>query len=300
MKITLFLTLRAVVEHGTFASAATVLSLTPSAVSMQMKQLESYFGRPLFDRSGSHPRPTSFAVDVLNTIDGALTSIESMRRDHSRVVEGKLQLGVIESLQPVVLPGAIRWLRKNHPRLTLNLTRGSTSSLIAAVKAGEVDMALVAQPEKLSMTTLMWTPVLRRELVLIAPPGVSTLSLTDLFHQYDWIRYDRNTTSGSMAARFVQEKIPDFRVGMELGSLPAMVAMVSAGLGVSVLVLPDTSILARYPIQVISLGAAAPDLLFSLVSDKRHADDLAWKAVSQAVVACVREQESVGAGVGER
>ncbi len=56
MKIDTFATLDAVLRGGTFAAAAAARNVTPSAVSMQMKQLEAYMGQPLFDRSGLQVR----------------------------------------------------------------------------------------------------------------------------------------------------------------------------------------------------------------------------------------------------
>ena len=49
---------------GTLAAAAAEANLTPSAVSMQMKQLEAWLGQPLFDRSGLQVRPTRLAHEV--------------------------------------------------------------------------------------------------------------------------------------------------------------------------------------------------------------------------------------------
>lgn len=287
MKIELFSTLRAVLRHGTFAAAADALNITPSAVSMQIKQLEAFFGRPMFDRSGPHPRPADFAFEVARTVGQTMDAIESLRCNSSLIVEGRLRFGIIETMQPVVLPGVVRWLRQHHPRLELQLTRGRTATLIAAVKSAEADVALVAQPAHAGAATLHWDPVLRQELVLIAPPGSPDVPLAELFETHEWIRYDRDTTSGAMAARFVHDNVGDIRAGMVLGSLSAIVAMVSAGLGISVLVVPDPAILSCYPVRVVRLSPRAPMLQFSLVSRKLDADSRQREAVLQAVRACL-------------
>ena len=72
-------TLASVLAHGSFAAAAEQVSLTPSAVSLQMKQLEEYFGQLLFDRSGRAVQPTAFALEPGRTVARALADIESMR-----------------------------------------------------------------------------------------------------------------------------------------------------------------------------------------------------------------------------
>ena len=65
MKLDAFLTLDAVLRGGTLAAAAAEMDLTPSAVSMKMKQLEVYMGQPLFDRSGAQVRPTRLAPPAM-------------------------------------------------------------------------------------------------------------------------------------------------------------------------------------------------------------------------------------------
>jgi DNA-binding transcriptional LysR family regulator len=60
MNIGMFATLVAIVERGTLAAAAKQVGCTPSAVSLQVKQLEAYFRQPLFDRSTRAVKPTPF------------------------------------------------------------------------------------------------------------------------------------------------------------------------------------------------------------------------------------------------
>ncbi|MBO9357847.1 LysR family transcriptional regulator [Bordetella petrii] len=285
MKIAAFSTLRAVLEHGTFAMAAGVLNITPSAVSMQMKHLEQFFGQPLFDRSGAHPRPTPFAYHVAELVGPTLDGIESLRRGSLLVVEGSLRVGVIEALQAVVLPGAVRWLKQHHPRLELQLVRGNSGMLTAAVKAGDIDAALVSQPSRASAQTLSWSPVWRQPLDLIAPRDAPDAPLADLFARYDWIRYDRGTTSGAMAARYVHKTVGNVRSTMELGSPSAIVAMVSAGLGLSLLAIPDPLILSCYPVKRVTVRPPPPTLQMSLAMRKLDADSRGLQALLQAIKA---------------
>ena len=285
MKIATFSTLRAVLDGGTFAAAANVLNITPSAVSMQMRHLEAFFGQPLFDRAGAQPRPMPLAYQVTELVGPTLDGIESLRRGSSLVVEGNLRVGVIEALQAVVLPGAVRWLKQHHPRLELQLVRGNSAYLTAAVKAGEIDAALVSQPTRAGAQTLRWDPVLRQPLLLIAPPDAPDVPLPTLFQRYEWLRYDRGTISGAMAARFVHKNVGDVRGTLELGSPAAIVAMVSAGLGVSVLPMPDPSLLLSYPIKRISMGSTPPTLQMSLATRKLDTDSRELGALSQAIKA---------------
>jgi DNA-binding transcriptional LysR family regulator len=298
MKIETFLTLDAVLRGGTLAAAAGEMNLTPSAVSMQMKHLEAYLGQPLFDRSGLQVRPTSLAHEVSTAMRDALQQLEALRKRPSVATEGTVRLGVIESMQPVVLPGTMRVLHERYPRLTLRPRAGRSTALTAQVKAGELDAALVAQPEDGGSARLRWHAMLRRELVLVAPPTASESSVAALFKQFEWIRYDRETVVGSMAARFVNTQALEKHSQLEFDSAPAIIAMVSAGLGISVLHIADAGVLQAYPVRIVKLGRNAPSIQLSMVTRKADDDSRPLVAVRDAMLSTLmnaqRQRSSSG------
>ncbi|MEM5434305.1 LysR family transcriptional regulator [Paraburkholderia diazotrophica] len=285
MKLEAFSTLEAVLAEGSFAAAATVMNLTPSAVSMQMKHLEQYLGRPLFHRSGLQVRATEAAHQVMAAMRDGLHQIDAMRRRHTTAVEGTLRLGLIESIQPVLLPGTMRRLRDLHPRLAVRPRRGRSSGLTDDVKAGQLDAAVVAQPETGRVAGLSWSPLLTRELLLIAPPEERGATAQDLLSRYDWIRYDRQTTTGAMAARYVRRLMPAKRSALELDSVTAIVAMVSEGLGVSVVQIMDPGVCEMYPVKILRLGTS---LQISVVTRKDDADHRGLLALREAMEHVVR------------
>lgn len=285
MKLEAFATLDAVLRGGSFAAAAQEMNLTPSAVSMQMKQLELYVGQALFDRSGLQVRPTPMAQEIAASMRDSLRRLGALRRRASVAVEGMVRLGVIESMQPVLLPGTLRWLRERYPGLQVKLARGRSAGLTDGVKAGTLDAAVVAQPEKGGLASLRWSVLERRELVLLAPPAAPEATVASLFARHDWIRYDRGTITGAMAARFVNAHVRRKSPSIELDSLPAIVGMVSAGLGISIVQLADPGLCLAYPVRVVPLGRGAPVLQVSLVTRKPDADDRRLLALQEAMAA---------------
>ncbi|MEH3087947.1 MAG: LysR family transcriptional regulator [Xylophilus ampelinus] len=288
MKIDTFATLDAVLRGGTFAAAAAERNVTPSAVSMQMKQLELYMGQPLFDRSGLQVRPTALAHELAGLLRAPMQGLELLRKRSGVAVEGIVRLGVIESMQPVLLPATMRILRERHPRLELRPARGRSSGLTASVKAGELDAALVAEPERGGSARLLWREMLRRELVLVAPPASTEASLAALFRAHEWIRYDRGTVTGALAAQFVGAQLGEIRSSLEFDSAAAIVAMVSAGLGISIVQVADPALLRSYPVRVVRLGRGAPVLRLSLVMRKADAESRPLRALHDAMrIACL-------------
>lgn len=284
MKIEAFQTLEAVLRHGSFAAAAARMNLTPSAVSMQMKQLEQYVGQPLFDRSGLQVRPMPLAREVCEAMGPGLNHVAGLRRRADIAVTGVVRLGVIETMLPVLLPGTTRLLRERHAHLELRPVRGRSSGLTNDVKAGNLDAAVVAQPEKGSQQGLAWHVLEKRELVLVAPPDAAGSNVQALLRRYDWIRYDRDTITGALAGRFVKKVQADKRSTLELDSLSAILGMVSAGLGVSVVQLAEPAMARLYPVRVLALGRGAPAVSIAMVTRKGDDDDRRLLALREAMV----------------
>lgn len=286
MKIETFLTLRAVLDTGTLAGAARVLHLTPSAVSMQIKQLEVYVGQQLFDRSGLEVKPLPAAYELSETMQGMLEKLEAFRRQTTIVIEGHLKIGIIESMQPVLLPYLLRSIKTRYPRLHLQIRRGKSSELTQAVKAGELDAALVAQPGRGGSSRMHWHPLLRQELSLIVPPGEREQSLAVLLKRYEWIRYDRSTITGGLAARYISSRFRDQHSSIELDGVRAIAALVSVGLGLSIVQLLEPGISSVYPITVVPLPDA-PTLQFSMVTRKSDVDSRQLSALRELLSAAV-------------
>ncbi len=283
MKIEMFHTLEAVLRGGSLAAAASEMNLTASAVSMQMKQIEAYLGQPLFDRSGHAIRPTALAHEVAASMRDGLQNLQSLRRRGVVQVEGVVRLGILNSMLPSLLPGTLAELRARFPRLELRPTGGRSTGLTDAVKSGELDAAVVAEPEGGGSARMHWRPLLRSEMRLIVPPDATETSVPALFKQYDWIRYDRQTTTGMLAARYVASQVRVRHGSLELDSIPAIIAMVSAGLGIALVHLVDAGFCQSYPVRFVRLARGAPAVQLSLATRKADAESRLLRAVGDAM-----------------
>jgi DNA-binding transcriptional LysR family regulator len=302
MKIEAFQTLAAVVRGGSFAAAAQAMHLTPSAVSMQMKQLELYLGKPLFDRSGQQVRITPAAQELVAAMRPALDTLQTLRHRTPTRVAGHLKIGMIELLQPLLLPPAISHIQRCYPGLHISLRRGTSLELTEAVRAGQLDAAIAARPPTGAQSGLEWTPLIRCELVFIAPPDAEPARarpasstarerarLPQLMRSLDWLRYSRATTTGAMATRFVRGLVPQKRSFMELDNAAAIVAMVHAGLGFSVLQVLNRALFEQFPVRVITLGDDAPHFDICAVRRAGDVNDRLHHAWTEAVRAALVE-----------
>lgn len=282
MKMDFLYTLRAVIDGGSFAAAAKEMHLSASAVSLQMKRLEEYFGQPLFDRSALAVQPTPLALEIRDSLHGALENIQGFRRRASAQLVGEIKVGVVDSMQAAILPASLRYLKNHYPGLSVRTLRGRSTELTDAVKRGAIDAAIVVDPAGGGAKRLHWQPLLRRQMIMIAPPDSRQTSMAALLDRYDLIRFERSTTMHRLAARFLSESGLSARGELELQSIHAVVAMVSAGLGIAILFMPDPRIALGFPVREISLGARAPTMGIALVSRSAEADNRTMQVLQHA------------------
>ena len=287
MKFSFFETLEAVLRTGSLSRAADEMNLTPSAVSMQMKQVEIFFGQPIFDRSGLQVKPMPFAHEVASVMQLPMQQIEQLRRRNSIQIEGTIRLGVIESMQASLLPGVIQHLLKKHPALQLKPARGRAVELIAAVKANELDAAIVVQPVKGGSQRLHWQHLFKNELVVIAPPTAKAAKIHQLFCDYPWIRFDASTSTGKLAAQWIGQNMPQAQRSMDLPSVHAVLSMVNAGLGVSMVPSIDPRMMMAYPVRVYPVGRGAPALNVVLLTRKNEPKTRLMDALFESIQAAI-------------
>lgn len=283
MNLTLLNTLRTILEHGSFTSAAGVVGCSPSAVSLQVKQLETYFGKPLFDRSTRMVVPTPFAREVVGAVGDFSHALQRLRSRPPTEVTGRIKVGVITSMQSDVMPAALRELRQRHPLLEVVIPpMNDSDELLAELKAGRLDVALVAKPQTGASRRLIWREMHRQPYVLLVPADAAEGDPAALFERYDWVGYDLSLPGGKVAARFVRGLREQARCVMELRSVDAIVSLVAEGLGVSVIPQPRRALMKAYPVREVALGHRAPFRALSLACRTADESNRNVQAVSEA------------------
>lgn len=211
MNVAMLSTLVAIVDRGSFAAAAQEVGCTPSAVSLQMKQLEAWFGQPLFDRSARTVKPMPFALEAAAVARDFSARLEALRAPLTSTVSGRVRLGAIASVQAGALPQALRAVRDRHPALDVEVSLDDSDKLLVELKAGRIDAAVLVRPQSGGSSRLSWQNLGSQPFVLLAPPGTSGTSAHELLRRLDLIRYDTALTGGQIAARYVAQLAPRAR-----------------------------------------------------------------------------------------
>lgn len=140
--------LLAVIEEGSVNRAAVRLRITQPALSRQMKLLESEVGGKLLEREASGVKPTGLGHVLVKSMGPVIAFYEAALADIRRQARGmgsELRVGFLISAAPSILSPAMERLRKTHPDMKLKLHDMSPKEQIDALKAGEIDVALIGQ-----------------------------------------------------------------------------------------------------------------------------------------------------------
>jgi len=291
LKFEFFITLNAIIRNGSFAGAADDMGLTASAVSLQVKRLEEYLGQPLFDRSGRTSRPTPLARELAENVRTALEAVEAARTRQTVTLTGRVVLGAIRSLQPTMIPLVLGEISRRHPDLGVRVIQGDSVELLDQLKAGRLDGAALIRPLSGGSSRLYWQDLVRQPFVFVAPPDTGARTVKSLIKEHNWLQFDTSLTSGRVAASHMHRVAPGLKPKFELESIEAVLAMVSAGLGVSIIPQLRGAMTAAYPVREISLGKNAPVRHIAFACRGGDADNRRVMALRDALLGCYGSQE---------
>ncbi|GAA2033064.1 LysR family transcriptional regulator [Catenulispora yoronensis] len=139
-----------VARRESFTAAAAPLGFTQSAVSRQIATLEAAVGAPLFDRLPRGVRLTEegrallpHAEAVVGRLRAAVGDVRAVRI----LGGGRLRLGAIPTAEMALVPRAIAAFRRAHPGVAVTHAEGLTRGLTAALRAGDLDLAVIGTPD---------------------------------------------------------------------------------------------------------------------------------------------------------
>ncbi len=226
-------------ERLSLARVAERLNLTPSAVSFQIKQIESQTGCALFERVGRKVTLTDAGLLLLGYARLVLRSLQDADQammDLKGLSGGRVRLGLV-STSKYIVPHMIARFRAAFPGVTVQLTEGNRSRVLALLKSGAIDLAIMGQPpEDADVIAERFAP---HPSVIIAPAGhrlgaAPELSPATLAGEPFVVREDGSGTK-AMADRFFQGAGFSPRVAMVSSSNEMIKQAVIAGMGLALI-----------------------------------------------------------------
>ena len=226
----------AVAETRSITAAAKQLHRSPSAISMTLTNLESEFGRPLFEADGKS-RLTPFgqyafgvAHEQLNRFTRAIDSIQAYANNGF----GRVDIATVPSFASHYLPSLLADFNLQFPQITLAIRDDNSTRINHLVTQGEIDVGiaspLLEDHERVNYQTLLTDPI-----GVICSPNHD---LAKLAQRVTWDDLRQQTFIANGTCNRIDD--PEFKeivdaAEIDVQNTTSILAMVSANIGVTTL-----------------------------------------------------------------
>lgn len=253
--ITELKTLIAVVRYGGFSAAGAQIGLTQSAVSSQIQRLEESLGLALFDRTRRSAVLNEAGARVLARAEEIVALYAKLGdADRDEELGGTLRIGAIASVQSSVLPRALAALRKDHPRLLVNIIPGVSMKLMDQLDSTEIDAAIMIRPPFGILPDMTWQALMHEPFKLLVRKDSKGRDWRALLESQPFLRYDRTSFGGRLVTRFLRDNKIAVRDAIELDEIAGLMKLVAEGLGVALVPMMEAHLPLPPGVRAISLG----------------------------------------------
>lgn len=255
-----------VIEVGTTARAAELLSVSQPAVSNMIRHTEDLVGFPLFVRERGRLVPTREAQHIAQEAQHLFMQqkrVETIIHELRGGVIGRLSIVATPSIGHGILPRAIAEFTRGRPKLQLSIELGSIDEIIGRLTSGRADLGLSITPPRHS--TLSVQQVGEGRMMCVCPAEhemalTDRISIPDLNHVRH-ISYASATPLGQAIDAVFSERGLERRYFCEVRHTATALEMVSSGLGVA---LVDSFALIGRDLRALAVRPTQPALPLNL------------------------------------
>ena len=187
--------MKAIQDEGSFTAAAVSLGYTQPAISQMVRRLEQRTGTVLVERLGRKVRLTEAGEVLARHASTVLTALDAAEEEVAAIAglrSGRVRLWAFPSSSATVVPHALALVKRRYPDVVVTFNEAEPPESLAALKAGECDLAVAFSYEGLDLSeiqedieSLSVTKLLDDEVRLALPKShplaqEETLDLKDL------------------------------------------------------------------------------------------------------------------------
>ncbi|MFJ4141191.1 LysR family transcriptional regulator [Pseudomonas sp. NPDC089734] len=230
----------AITRHGSTTSAALALSLSQSATSAALNELEAALETRLFDRVGKRLVLNDNGQALLPQARKMLESaqqIEAGFQPGNTEMNTRLRVGCSTTIGNYVLPLILGELRQSVPLLRVDVEMANSMSIARKVADFEIDMGLIEGPCRLP--ELSTEPWLVDELLIVAGSQhplarKESVTLSDL-HCAEWLLREPGSGTREEVEQLLLRHLHDLSDTRQIGSSEAIKHTLAQGIGISCL-----------------------------------------------------------------
>jgi LysR family transcriptional regulator, hydrogen peroxide-inducible genes activator len=229
----------AVADSGNFTRAAEATRISQPSLSQQIHKLEDELGAKLFDRLPRSARLTQFGKAFLPKAQAILRQIGEARleiREMASAESGEVVLGAIPTVAPYLLPAVLTSFSRQHPSVSVSVVEEITPMLLERLHQGTLDLGLLALP--VAGDELISIELMQESLFAVLPEkhplaGRGSIQLDDMRDE-PFLLLKEGHCFRENALQACRQSRMNPNVVFESGQFATILAMVSAGMGVSV------------------------------------------------------------------
>ena len=226
-----------VTQQGSFARAAQILHLTPSAISHAVASMEEACGFALFVRGKGGVSLTRNGETLYPVIRQILDADEALSQtigELNGVTRGTVKIGAFNSVCMTWLPHIVTSFKEKYPGVHIEINQGTYDDVIEWIKNGKVDIGFLSTE---STRALDVRPLYRDRLMCVAPRGFKTknpgyVSIEEMRDQTFVVQGDE-TDADTQA--FLQKNRISIRTSCRVVDDLSTIAMVESGFGICIL-----------------------------------------------------------------
>lgn len=261
----------AICRQGSLSRVAAQTGRTQSALSMQMRRLESLLERHLFQRTGRGVVPTAEGEIFLGYATRILAlSDEAVARLRHTEISGGVRIGVAEEASAAMLPTLIARLHRAYPDILLDVVVDDSGALARLWREEELDIVIGTTAAVVTDALITWNVELQWVCAVdYVPDQQRPLDLVAFAAPCLWRRrmIDALVATGR-----------EYRITFTTQSVTAMQAAIENGLGVGLL--PPESVRAN-AMRALKASAGVPEPL--TVQYGLYANDRRTSVVNAAI-----------------
>ena len=279
----------AVADTKSFRRAAERCHVAQPSLSAQVAEIEAALKVQLFERDRRSVMITAAGSELIERMRRVLVEADDVSVAAQQFLDplaGTLQIGVIPTIGPYLLPAAAAALRKELPRLTLAWLEDKTGALVRRIRHGSLDGAFLALESDIG--DVSYEAIKQEPFVVAVSPG-HRLGISAAPISFSHLRGEsillldeghcfRDQVIEFCSGRGVEE------LGFRATSLPTLVQMASANMGITLLPLiavPAETL--RSDLVTRPIERPAPHRTIILAWRRQSALSEAMRTVSQVV-----------------
>lgn len=240
MHIQNFKTFCDLVETQSFSKAARLNEVTQSAVSQQLKAMETFYDMLIIDRNQKKFRLTQQGSTLYKTFKEILTLYERLSceiQEMRSVVSGSIQISTVNSIGLHELPPYLKLFMQEFPSVNARVEYRRANLVYEDVLHGSADIGLVAFPVKHKELTII--PFATDELIVAMNPkhplaGEENLAIEEL-KEVEFIAFEKDIPTRKATDEILRKAEVEVSIVMEFDNVETVKRALEINAGVAII-----------------------------------------------------------------